>query len=112
MQMKPATFLWLTGDAHLGEFLSEDALTDPEVNIRYGTYYLRYLLNKFPVTETAVAAYNGGEGNVAKWLSDPKHGTQDGRLVNIPKEETRNYVVKVNKEIQKSKNIYFENQGD
>ena len=112
MQMKPATFMWLTGEEHLGEFLSESTLTDPEVSIRYGTYYLRYLLNKFPVTETAIAAYNGGEGNVAKWLSDPKHGTEDGRLINIPHEEPRNYVVKVTKEIQKYKNIYFEKQGD
>lgn len=112
MQMKPSTFLWLTGEEHLGEFLSESALTDPEVSIKYGTYYLRYLLDKFPVTDTAIAAYNGGEGNVAKWLSDPKHGTEDGRLVNIPIEETRSYVIKVNKEIQKYKYIFAEKQGD
>ena len=40
MQMMPSTFEWLTGDAHLAENLSTKKLDDPEVSIRYGTYYL------------------------------------------------------------------------
>ena len=73
MQMMPSTFEWLTGEEHLNENLSTRKLDDPQVSIRYGTYYLSYLYKKFGYNwNTAFAAYNGGEGNVAKWLDDPK----------------------------------------
>ena len=96
MQMMPATFEWLTGKEHLNECLSVSSLTDPEVSIRYGTYYLRYLYLKFENWDTVLAAYNGGEGNVAKWLADPEYSDGKGNLTYIPFEETRNYVKKVN----------------
>jgi len=96
MQMMPKTFEWLTGEEHLGENLAVHALTDPEVSIRYGTYYLRYLYLKFENWDTVLAAYNGGEGNVAKWLADPEYSDGNGNLTYIPFEETRNYVKKVN----------------
>ncbi|MBO5939370.1 MAG: lytic transglycosylase domain-containing protein [Clostridia bacterium] len=96
MQMMPSTFEWLTGEEHLNENLSALRLTDPEVSIRYGTYYLRYLYLKFGNWDTVLAAYNGGEGNVAKWLDDPEYSDGQGNLTYIPFEETRNYVKKVN----------------
>ena len=96
MQMMPSTFEWLTGEEHLNENLSALRLTDPEVSIRYGTYYLRYLYLKFENWDTVLAAYNGGEGNVAKWLDDPEYSDGQGNLTYIPFEETRNYVKKVN----------------
>ncbi len=105
MQMMPATFDWLTGDEHLGEHLSSLLLTDPEVNIRYGTYYLRYLYLKFENWDTVFAAYNGGEGNVAKWLTDPEY-SENGILTYIPFEETRNYVTKVNDAIAVYEKLY------
>ena len=96
MQMMPSTFEWLTGEEHLGENLSSLCLTDPEVNIRYGTYYLRYLYLKFGNWDTSLAAYNGGEGNVTQWLENPEYSDGQGNLTYIPFEETRNYVKKVN----------------
>ena len=96
MQILPSTFEWLTGEEHLDENLSSFSLTDPEVNIRYGTYYLRYLYFKFGNWDTVLAAYNGGEGNVAKWLENPEYSDKNGNLTYIPFEETRNYVKKVN----------------
>ncbi len=107
MQMMPATFKWLTSDAHLGENLHERELFEPEVSIRYGTYYLNYLYQKFDRNwDTALAAYNAGEGNVAKWLNDPFYSDGEGNLKNIPFEETANYVFKVNKEIDTYKKLY------
>ncbi len=109
MQMMPATFEWLTGEEHLGENLSKSALFEPEVNIKYGVYYFNYLYQKFDRNiNTALAAYNGGEGNVAKWLSDPFYSDGNGNLTNIPFEETRNYVLKVNKEMDTYKKLYSE----
>ena len=100
MQMLPSTFEWLT-DEKLGEHLSPRALYTPEVSIRYGTYYLSYLYKKFDYNwDTAFAAYNGGEGNVAKWLVDPEYSDGKGNLTHIPFKETRNYVKKVNRNIK------------
>lgn len=69
-------------------------LFDAETSIRLGTYYLRYLLDKFGDERTAVMAYNAGEGNVAKWL--------EAGLSEPPFKETRQYV----KRVLKTKKIY------
>ena len=111
MQMMPNTFLWLTGEEHLGEGLSYLSLFDPDVSIRYGTYYLKYLYDKFDGNwETVYAAYNGGEGNVAKWLADPEFSDEDGNLLDIPFAETKNYVQKVKKERNTYQKLYYENE--
>ena len=102
--MTPKTFAWLTSSEHLGENLTPDELFDPEVSIRYGTYYLKYLFTRFHNWDTVLAAYNGGEGNVAKWLADDEYSNGDGTLKYIPFKETRNYVKKVNQAIDNYKN--------
>ncbi len=99
MQMMPSTFEWLTGNYHLGENLPALMLYDPEVSIRYGTYYLRYLKNRFGDWNTVLAAYNAGEGNVSKWLADKQYSDDGKTLKSIPVEETERYVKKVNNEI-------------
>jgi len=101
MQMMPSTFEWLTGDEHLGEHRSVKELKDPEISIRYGTYYLSYLYKKFNYNwDIAFAAYNGGETNVAKWLKDPKCVDEQGNLTYIPIPETANYVKKIKKALE------------
>jgi len=107
MQMLPSTFEWLTGDEHLGEHLDVASLTDPDVSIRYGTYYLKYLMQKFPVMNTAIAAYNAGEGRVARWLDTSEYSDGNGALTYIPIEETRLYVEKVNSSMDHYKNLYY-----
>ena len=89
MQIMPSTFLWLT--ELLGESYDAAALYDPVVNVRYGTYYLRYLYEYYGNYETAFAAYNAGMGNVSRWLSSKEY-SKDGRLVAIPFPETDEYV--------------------
>ena len=72
-------------------------LYDPEFNIRCGTYYLHWLDERFEGYEQIAAAYNGGIGNVRKWLTDPAY-SEDGQtliLENIPLDQTRRYVQKV-----------------
>lgn len=107
MQMIPSTFEWLTGEEHLCENLSVKKLFDPEVSIRYGTYYLAYLYRKFDYNwRNAFAAYNGGEGNVAKWLKSSEYSDGNGNLTHIPFKETRSYVSKVEHAVEKYEKLY------
>ncbi len=71
---------------------------DPETNIRLGCHYLRYLIDHYGNVDTALAAYNGGMGNVNEWLRDSRYST-NGETLNaesIPFAETRGYLQKVN----------------
>ena len=94
MQMMPETFAWLT-DEMLFDHLDEGMLYDPETNIKYGTYYLSRLYDRYGDWELAFAAYNGGQGNVDEWLEDSAYADGEGGLKEIPFRETRQYVKKV-----------------
>jgi soluble lytic murein transglycosylase len=63
-------------------------LLDPEINVRYGSWYLRELLRRYHDTRTALAAYHAGQGNVDRWRA---------RGVGIQFPETRAYVARVEK---------------
>ena len=110
MQIMPGTFKWLTSDEHLGENLSVADMLDPEVNIRYGVYYLKYLHAKFDRNVPVIAAaYNGGEGNVVKWLADEKYADGEGGLKDYPDSfaETENYVAKIKKNLEMYEKLYY-----
>lgn len=102
MQLMPETFMWL--QTKLGEEeLPADALFDPNINIKYGTYYLSDLLYDYNgKVETAVAAYNAGTTNVDSWLMDSAYSTDGETLNDIPYEETKRYVARV----MKAKSVY------
>ena len=109
MQMMPKTFEWLAKDI-LHDPYNVDMLYVPEISIKYGTYYLSRLYNRFGDWDTALAAYNCGEGNVSEWLADPKY-SEDGVKLNvnkIPREfrETKLYVKKVNKALKHYRELY------
>lgn len=94
MQLMPDTAAWVGERYNIGVDQPED-LFDPALNIRIGTLYLGYLLSRFSTEAAALAAYNGGLGNVSRWLAE---GIWDGQLetVNqIPFRETRSYVRKL-----------------
>ena len=94
MQLMPSTFEWLTDDK-LFEHLESGMLYDPETNIKYGTYCLSFLYDRYGDWELALAAYNGGLGNVDKWLEDDKYADGEGGLKRIPFKETRQVVARV-----------------
>ncbi len=93
MQIMPATAEFVCRENGV-EFLPEK-LTDGEYNVRLGCLYLRYLLRRFPREETALAAYNAGEGTVREWLKNERYSTDGERLESIPYPETEQYVKKV-----------------
>ena len=101
---------WLTGDEHLGEHLDVDQLLVPEISIRYGVYYLKYLYSKFDYKwDVACAAYNGGEGNVSEWLADSRYSDGEGNLTAYPKsfKETKNYVKKIDQAREMYRKLYY-----
>lgn len=106
MQLTEETYFWIGNDM-LGEYPSAFDIYDPELNIRYGTYYLNFLYRKYGNWDTALAAYNAGPGTVNDWLLNREITDRDGNLVNIPYKETRNYVKKVNAAIEKYDKLYY-----
>lgn len=70
-------------------------LFNPKDNLYLGAMYLRYLLNRFDSTYTAIAAYNAGETVVRSWLKDNRYSYDQIDLYNIPYKETRNYIKKI-----------------
>jgi soluble lytic murein transglycosylase len=75
----------------------EGDLANPQVNISYGSFYLRYLLRRYGGNEVlAIAAYNAGEGRVDQWIFDARHrGEEFDHARHIPFPETRHYVQQV-----------------
>lgn len=102
MQIMPSTYEWLC--TKTGDESNESFLYDPNVNIKYGTYYLSYLYSRFGMWETVYAAYNAGDNRVKSWLENGEYGL-DGRLIKIPFEETASYVEKVKKNVETYKKL-------
>jgi soluble lytic murein transglycosylase len=80
-----------------GTAFVEGDLADPQVNISYGSFYLRYLLQRYGGNEIlAIAAYNAGEGKVDEWIfAARRRGEEFDHTRHIPFTETRNYVQRV-----------------
>lgn len=111
MQIMPDTGEWIAGK-YDEEFAIEN-LYDPETNIRYGTWYLGFLLARYDGnTDCAVAAYHAGQGNVDKWLSDGNYSSDGVTLENIPFESTATYVQRINKYLKFYSGAYAENEAD
>lgn len=111
MQLLPSTAREIAD--RMGESFEKVKLYDPETNIKYGCFYIRYLYRNLGENwDTACAAYNAGIGRVLNWLSDPSYSKDGISLFNIPIQETKNYVEKVNKYQIKYKELYFNDKGE
>jgi soluble lytic murein transglycosylase len=85
MQLQPETAKGIAIRTGGSRFQTSD-LYNPEINVRYGSWYLRYLLDKYEDEKTALAAYNAGQRNVDEWRTE-------GKDIQFP--ETRHYVDRV-----------------
>jgi soluble lytic murein transglycosylase len=95
MQILPATAYFL---AHLsgGSRFTASDLATPRINVAYGSYYLRYLIDHYHGNEMlAVAAYNGGLANVDSWVARARAAGGELTVADIPFPETRAYVQRV-----------------
>ena len=95
MQIMDSTGEWIASKLEVDNFKVE-MLFDPEINIKFGCWYINNLLIEFNDLSLALAAYNGGSGNVTKWLNNPKYSSDGENLTYIPFKETKKYVDKVN----------------
>jgi len=106
MQLMPETAAFLARRSGATTFTTSD-LDTPAVNIAYGSYYLRYLLDEYHGNVTvALAAYNGGESNVDRWLAAARAGGHAFTVSDIPFPETRAYVARVLSAEQKYRRKY------
>ena len=96
MQLLPSTADYIARKSGGTRFTSSDLAT-PQINIAYGTWYLRYLLDKYSNnTILTLAAYNAGEGKVDEWRASAAAKGETFRVAShIPFQETRDYVHRV-----------------
>ena len=95
MQILPQTAEFLAHKSGATTFTVAD-LGTPQVNIAYGSYYLRDLLDHYNgKTVLALAAYNGGEANVDRWVQEARRDGKQMTIKAIPFPETRAYVQRV-----------------
>jgi soluble lytic murein transglycosylase len=108
MQVLPETAAQIARETGGVAFVPAD-LEDPAVNIRYGCYFLRSVLDQFGGdVVAAVAAYNAGAGAVGEWVAAARAGGHALRVADIPYPETRAYV----RSVLEARRIYRQTYGD
>lgn len=97
MQLMEDTFKWAQTRAGIPEEmqLGSDQLTNPAINIQYGSYVLYLLKEEFSDEDVALASYNAGIGNVRDWLQNSAYSDDGTALKDIPFTETKEYVKRV-----------------
>jgi soluble lytic murein transglycosylase len=98
MQLLPVTGEAVAVRTGGKKFVDADLL-NPEINVRYGSWYLRNLLDRYRDERLALAAYNAGQANVDRWV-------REGGVIGFP--ETRAYVARV----EQLKALYRRGYGD
>ena len=108
MQITPDTADFIARRSGGSRFVQEDLAT-PQINIAYGTWFLRYLIEHYDGNETlAVAAYNAGITNVDGWVERAGGPEAFDTAKHIPFPETRAYV----ENVAESRESYREHHGD
>jgi soluble lytic murein transglycosylase len=111
MQITPETARFIAHRSGGTAFEQEDLAT-PQINIAYGAYYLRFLIDHYDGNETlAVAAYNAGRTRVDAWLRDAGGAGDFSVEQHIPFPETREYVTGVMAHREEYAEHYSEDLG-
>jgi peptidoglycan lytic transglycosylase len=111
MQITPRTADFIARRSG-GTRFTEDDLATPQINIAYGTYYLRYLIDRYDGNEElAIAAYNAGETNVDRWVRAAGGPGDFDVDRDIPFPETRQYVHGVQKHRKEYRENYAHDLG-
>ncbi|MEA2423426.1 MAG: soluble lytic murein transglycosylase [Thermoleophilaceae bacterium] len=107
MQILPSTAQFIAHKSGGTAFELRDLAT-PQINIAYGSWYLRYLVDRYRGNKTlAVAAYNAGEHNVDTWVAHAGGESSFDPSADIPFPETRHYVASV----MEHRKLYREKYG-
>lgn len=101
MQVMPSTAKELREKGTIDPGLAEGILSDPDVNIEYGTAYIRYLVERYHEVETSLAAYNAGITNVDLWIESGRDIRDE---IEFP--ETRHFVLRVSRAADVYERLY------
>ncbi len=109
MQLMEETSAWVAHKLKEDtEDYSFDLLFDPEVNIRFGTWYLSYLSDRFGGNPTCmICAYHAGQGNVSSWLANPDYSRDGHTLDTIPTTDTATYCKRVLAAMEVYRKYYY-----
>ena len=101
------TFDWIKMKIAPKESLTFDDLYDPETNIRFGSYFVSYCLDRYSGhLATAAAAYHSGVGTVDGLLGQEAYSTDGVTLDHYPYPQMRLYVKKITESYQHYSEIY------
>lgn len=108
MQIMPETGAWIAKSIDFPNF-KDKMLLLPELNIKFGCWYLSELEHEFKQNEVLMlAAYNAGRGTVTEWMKENGWDYNFNDVSQIPIEETRNYVKKVMEDQKRYQKLYQE----
>lgn len=105
MQIMPETGEWIAGK--FDESYTDGCLFDPETNIRYGCWYLGFLMNRYGGDmRCSSAAYHSGQGTVDGWLKNPEYSADGKTLSVIPGSNADTYVKRIMEYYEKYEEMY------
>jgi soluble lytic murein transglycosylase len=94
MQVLPSTGRRIARQIGIRNFTTA-SLTNPETNLKIGTYYFSRLVQQFGGTYYALASYNAGENRIVRWKAERPGIDEDEFIDDIPFPETQNYVKRI-----------------
>lgn len=105
MQIMPETGEWIAGK--FDETYVDGCLFNPETNLRYGCWYLGFLMDRYDGDmKCSSSAYHSGQGTVDKWLKDPAYSADGKTLSVIPGSNASTYVNRVLEYYEKYEELY------
>lgn len=107
MQIIKPTALFINSQLRMENFELVELFL-PDVNIKMGIWYLKFLIDRFSELVPALSAYNAGPENVSRWCSDFGEMNTFDFIESIPFSETKNYVKKVIYYYAVYRNLYSE----
>lgn len=107
MQIMPETGAWIAKKLAESDDYTDDRLFEPDLNLRFGCWYLSYLDGRYDNDLTkATAAYHAGSTRVDEWLTDKQYSQDGVTLAYIPYDATREYVSRVESAYAHYKEIF------
>lgn len=107
MQILPSTASEIASKLNFKEF-DKEMLKIPQINIEFGCFYLRYLIDYYSGNLTnALCAYNAGLNNVNQWLNEKDYSKNGIELNQIPFKETNEYIKRINFAKKVYKNLFI-----
>ncbi len=105
MQILPKTGKWAAEVIGIEDY-NEDLLFEPDINIRIGCWYIKNLTKQFEGNINLIlAAYNGGSGNVSKWMKNADYYNNQ-ELKSVPFKETEQFIIRVRRNYKVYRILY------